>query len=286
MRSHAPTTQPANALQDAWIDGYNLIAPLASGSTSTVYRARGLDGRQVAVKLLDPGLANREAVVRNLLAELEVSARAEHPGIVEIHSASKTAHGVPYLVMECLEGEIPNASMAWADLIVIASQVAAAAAAIHAGGFVHCDLKPGNVLVLRDRQDGQPRAKLIDYGAARPTSAAASELISGTPYYMAPEQWAGAPTPKSDVYALGCMLYELWTGRPVFTGSLMQLELAHRHLPPTRPSVRAPGIDAALEGLILAALAKDPAQRPTMAEMAAELAEIAACETVPSRLAA
>lgn len=275
-RSHAVTSPPATEPTDAWIDAYHLVAPVASGGTSAVYLAEAPNGERVALKLLDPGFAQDEAVVRSFLAELEVSSCGNHPGLIDIHFASRTCNGVPYLVMEYLDGETLQALIERVDLppgalLSSVAQVASAAAALHHAGFIHCDLKPSNVFVLFETIDGWPRVKLIDYGVARRTTESASELISGTPSCMAPEQWRGAPTPKSDVYALGCMLYELVTGSPLFSGTLTQLAIAHCEAMPPRPSARTPNVDPTLERLIVRALAKDPALRPTMAEMANEL---------------
>ncbi|HEU4610435.1 MAG TPA: serine/threonine-protein kinase, partial [Kofleriaceae bacterium] len=157
------------------------------------------------------------------------------------------------------------------------AQVASALAALHAAGVVHCDVKPENVFVLQDGREAYPRVKVIDFGVSRMVDEPPPEeaSIAGTPAYMAPEQWRGRPAPASDVYALGCMLYELATGETPFDGSLPQLMLAHLEQRPARPTWLRAGVPIELERVILRALAKDPALRPTMRELADELGDLA-----------
>jgi serine/threonine protein kinase len=183
--------------------------------------------------------------------------------------------------MEYLHGETLAAIADELPLAVklgVAAQIASAIAALHGAGIVHCDVKPENVLVLeRGRWSGWPRIKVIDFGVSRAIDEPPSEdaAVAGTPVYMAPEQWRGRPVPASDVYALGCVLFELVTGAPPFEGALAQLMVAHAEQRPGRPSWLAPNVSVGLERLILRALAKDPATRPTMSELAARLDELA-----------
>ena len=268
---------------------YEVLAPLASGGMGGVFLARhvGNDDR-VALKVLDPMFADHPEIVARLYAELRVSARASHPGLVAIRAAERTSDDVPFLVMEYLDGDT-LATIA-ADLplptkLGIAAQIASALAALHGAGVIHCDVKPENVLVLgRGRWSGWPQIKVIDFGVSRsvdePFNPDAS--VAGTPAYMAPEQWRGRPVPASDVYAFGCMLFELITGGVPFEGSLAHLLRAHADQRPGRPSWLADGVPIDLERLILCALAKDPTVRPTMTELAARLDELAERE-LPGR---
>ena len=124
--------------------------------------------------------------------------------------------------------------------------------------------------------NGWPRIKVIDYGVSQRESAQDSSTIAGTPSCMPPEQWRGEPVAKSDVYSLGCVLYWMVTGAPPFTGPLPQLMIvAHQRAAGSRPSTIR-DLPAELERIIMRALAKDPAMRPTMKDMARDLAAFAA----------
>jgi len=238
-------------------------------------------GARVALKVLDPQFANHAQIVDRLYGEHAIASRIRHPGVLDIRAAKRTADNVPYLVMEYLDGESLNTiaereTLPTERIISIAAQVAAAVAALHDAGVVHCDIKPDNIFILANSD----RVKVIDFGVSRFTSEPPSDdgAIAGTPWCMAPEQWDGAPVPASDVYALGCTMFELVTGNQPFSGSLPELMLAHLEQRPARPSwMRA--IPMELERLILRSLAKDPAQRPTMHELAYELSRLLATQS-------
>jgi serine/threonine protein kinase len=296
---HAP-----RRIDEAGVDGYSVLAEIARGGTSTVYLGEHrASGERVAIKALHPELVDHSDMVERLLAEHRIASRVHHPGLLEIRCADETSHGIPYLVMEYLDGESlgalvdrPSATLRIAarsgsagpcdrkplplgSVVAIAAQVAGAVAALHAAGIVHCDLKPDNVFVLYELgAGGWPWIKVIDFGVARLRDEPPLDdgTIIGTPAFMAPEQWGGAPIAASDVYALGCMLYELVTREPLFSGALPQLMRAHCKRIPERPGAGCPELDPALDRLIMRMLAKDPALRPTMAEVDAELALLAA----------
>ncbi len=269
------------------LETYRVVSELAHGGMSTVYLGEDqVTGERVAIKALDAYYVGQSDMVMRLLGEQDLASRAHHPALLEIRAAGQTRDGLPYLVMEFLDGESLGAlaerrSLSLTAILAITAQIASAAAALHAAGVVHCDLKPENVLVLEEPgPGGWPRIKVIDYGVARLTDepAATDGSVVGTPAFMPPEQWHGAPTPRSDVYALGCLLYELITGAPVFGGSLPQLMIGHCERLPERPSFRCLGrfeLDPALDKLIVRMLAKDPAMRPTMADAASELLAMA-----------
>jgi eukaryotic-like serine/threonine-protein kinase len=276
---------------------YEVVAPLASGGMGGVYLATHVTtGDYVALKVLDPQFANNGDVVARLYSERAISARATHPGLVAIHATGRSPDGTPYLVMEYLEGRelahvIGSDTLTVDDIIGFGAQIAAALAALHAAGIVHCDVKPENIFVLAEKAWGMPQVKVIDFGVSRVVDEPLPEdsAIAGTPAYMSPEQWRGKPQTASDVYSLGCVLYELLTGEPPFDGSLPEIMVAHLEKRPARPSWLRAGVPIELERLVLRALAKAPAMRPTMEELATELGdlvELLQCsQTMPMALA-
>lgn len=260
---------------------YDVAIPLARGGMGGVYLATSSEtGGRVALKVLDPQFASYPEVVDRLFAEQDLACRTSHPGLLEIRDSRRTEDGVPYLVMEYLEGESLGAladreELELGTIVAITAQVAAALAALHAVGVIHCDVKHDNVYVLDETIGVWPRVKVIDFGVSRLADdpPLPDATIAGTPWCMAPEQWKGAPTTASDVYALGCLLYDLTTGTQPFDGSLPELMMAHMEQRPARPSwLRA--MPMQLERIILRALAKDATARPSMAELATELADL------------
>jgi eukaryotic-like serine/threonine-protein kinase len=261
---------------------YEVLSPVARGGMATVYlAAHKVTGERVALKVLHEHLGKNADLTSRLFAEHRYASMVSHPGLLQVRDARTSSDGLPYLVMEHLTGttlgdivELRRVSLA--EIIVISAQVASALAALHAAGVMHCDVKDDNVFVLEDRVGGWPRIKVIDFGVSRRIEEQSEDTaIAGTPWCMAPEQWQGRPQPASDVYALGCMLYNLITGVEPFDGSLPELMTAHLERRPVRPTRLAP-ISVTLERLILRALAKQASSRPTMADLARELTALAA----------
>lgn len=253
-----------------------LGALLGQGGFAAVFRAHDpFLERDVAVKVLDPSLAVDAAREEQFLHEARTIAAAEHPHIVPLYSANSTG-GLLYLVMRLLPGQsladrIAAGKLPAAEAARVALECARALAAAHAVGVVHRDIKPGNILL-----DANGNATVADFGIALVTSRPARELLgstAGTPLYMSPEQSLGEPVDgRSDVYALGVVLYEMLTGTCPFPGrNATEVIAQHIAAPVPKLSEREPQMPVALVRLVDRMLAKDPAGRPTAAELVNEL---------------
>ena len=266
----APVVSDAAASLRAALAGlYDLEGELGAGGMAVVYAARDLRHRRaVAIKVLRPELAAALGTQR-FLREIETSASLRHPGIVPLFD-SGDADGLLYYVMPLVEGETLRARLERdgrlpvEDALRIASQVADALAYAHDRGIVHRDVKPENILL----EDG--RAVVTDFGIARcldgvgASGFATTGLAMGTPAYMSPEQVAGetALDGRADLYGLACVLYEMLTGRPPFTGgSMARLAVQHLAETPTPVNVLRPAVPAGVAAAIGRALAKAPEDR-------------------------
>lgn len=250
---------------------YQLLSLLGSGGMGFVYRAEQLGlRRSVAVKLLRP-----ERLTRTNLdlfrTEALAASRINHPNAVAIYDFGVTDDGTPYLVMEHLRGEtlaaiVESTALATDRIIAIAAQVLSALHEAHACSVIHCDLTSDNVIVERLR-DGDDFAKVIDFGLASAVDRSGNSPVAGTPEYMAPEQIRGGlVTPAVDIYAMGALLYEMIVGRTPFAGATIPVVLeGHLYATPSSPADIIPTCPKPLADLVLAALAKDPAQRPPSA---------------------
>jgi serine/threonine protein kinase len=266
------------------------------GAMGTVYRAyqRNMD-RVVAVKILRRELLKEPEVVRRFLREARAAARLTHPNIVTVHLVGETDDGVPFLVMEHVDGvaleQICEAQGAQPvpRILSLCKQIAGALAEAHDHGIIHRDLKPANILIT-DRSRVPDLVKVLDFGIAKIIHAAADQtqsgltrdgVIFGTPHYIAPEQATGGEIDhRVDLYSLGVIMFRLATGRLPFEGTAgMQVVLKHLRDQPPKPRTIDPSIPPALEALILACLSKDPSLRPKDAEsLGAALDRIASGE--------
>jgi serine/threonine protein kinase len=259
-------------------DRYTLVSPLGRGGMGQVWEARDtrLD-RKVAVKLLTAGAfaASPDSAldVRRFTREAAVTAGLTHPSMPAIFDAG-TYDGGLYLVMELVDGctigdlvaEQGPLPVAWAA--AIAGQVAAVLAIAHQRGILHRDIKPQNVMLTRDGT-----AKILDFGVAGIISQriTSTGVTVGTPGYIAPEQLHNLPaTPQSDLYALGCLLYEMLAGEPVFTAT-SPAGLIRMHLEQVPPPLRRRDVPPQLESLLWQLLDKYPARRPADACQAYDL---------------
>ena len=255
---------------------YRLDSEIGRGGMGVVYRAMDLElMRHVAVKVLSEA-ASTEARQR-LIREARAAAALNHPHIISVYDVGE-AGGTPFFVMELVQG--PSLAKAppveLSHIIEIASQICTALDHAHSNNIVHRDLKPDNVL-LSEPYD-TPRIKLADLGLALPgygTRISRAGLIVGTASYMAPEQALGQQVDgRTDLYALGVLLYELTTGRlPFADNDPLAVVSQHVHAPVVPPRVLRPDLPRKLESLILKLLEKNPADRfATARETAAALA--------------
>lgn len=245
-------------------------------------------GQQVALKVLLPEYARNRDLTERLFREARALGRLRHTGIVEVLDYGEVSDGTAYLAMEHLHGHTLSdwhgqrpGPLPTPLVLGISEQIASALATAHEKGVIHRDVKPGNVMMIEDREMAAiPRVKLLDFGIAklaqdtRGKSKTATDLVIGTPYYMSPEQCQGAGyvDAKSDVYSLGVMLFELLSGQLPFDGEGSGQVLG-MHIFKDAPHLRelAPQVPVGLADLVDTLLAKEKAQRPTMKELAAEL---------------
>ncbi|WP_257980901.1 serine/threonine-protein kinase [Streptomyces sp. CB02959] len=257
-------------------DRYRLVRQLGEGGMGQVWEAQDETlGRHVAVKvisLLAGGGSRGDEARARFLREARITAQLQHPNIVTIHDLGETGAGierVPFLVMELVRGEGLDAMLrrgvvTLADAARWGALVADALAVAHAAGIMHRDIKPSNILITPSGT-----VKVLDFGIARAADpyATADRLtqtgfIVGTPPYMAPEQARGFPEPRSDLYALGCLLFELITGQlPFQAPDTVGYLTAHLTQEPPTPSSVSTGVPSAWDDLVLRLLEKDPDQR-------------------------
>jgi serine/threonine-protein kinase len=265
------------------VGSYRIIGKIGEGGMGAVFVAEHtLIGRQAAIKVLQREMSHRQDLVTRFFNEARAATAVKHPGIVEIYDFGYHTDGSAYIVMEYLEGETLAARLRRtgplpaARAAALGRQVAGALGAAHTRGIIHRDLKPDNIFIVRDPDiaDGE-RTKILDFGIAKlaagdqaRSSKTRTGEVMGTPAYMSPEQSKGAGhvDARTDLYALGCILFEMVCGRPPFVaeggGEVMA---QHIYAPVPAPSSIAP-VTPQLEQFLLRALAKDPAQRFQSAE--------------------
>ena len=252
---------------------YEIGGVLGRGGMAEVHRGRDLRlGREVAVKVLRQDLARDPSFQVRFRREAQAAASLNHPAIVAVYDTGEdrgATGATPYIVMEYVEGDTlrdvlrregplpPERAMA------LAADICGALDFSHRNGIVHRDVKPGNVMITP-----QGTVKVMDFGIARAVSDSAATMTStaaviGTAQYLSPEQARGEGVDaRSDVYSMGCMLYELVTGAPPFTGD-SPVSVAYQHVreDPKLPSSINPGIPAELDAILLKAMSKNPANR-------------------------
>ena len=269
-------TRPTGRFEpgEIFAERYRIVALIGRGGMGEVYRAEDLElGEPVALKLLTLTGPEHLEMLRN---EVRLARQVTHPNVARVFDVGQTRRGgrseeERFLTMEWVDGEDLSAvrrrigRLPPDKVSQIGHQLCAGLAAAHGRGVLHRDLKPGNILL-----DARGQARITDFGiatAAVSDGVALGPSLVGTPAYMAPEVLLGRPASvRSDIYALGLVLYELVTGRPAFRADTPeQYARLHARVMPEPPSRHAEGLDPRLEDAILRCLEKDPAQRPSSA---------------------
>lgn len=248
---------------------YSLESMVGRGGMAEVYKSRHPDlDREVAIKILHPYLTDTTDFVERFRREARAAAALRHPNIIQIFDFDVTEDGLYYMVMEFINGQSfadylqqRSGPLPQAKALDLYQQICSALQVAHEQGIIHRDIKPANIML-----DHQERPYIGDFGIAQivgDTRLTQSGMTSGTPQYMSPEQVTGdAVSPATDIYAMGIMLYRLMTGRlPFEGGNPATVMMNHVTEPPERPTVFVPDLSAAIESVILKAIAKEPAER-------------------------
>src|SRR3989441_739172 len=252
---------------------YRIVSLLGRRGMGEVYRADDLKlGQPVALKFLPPSLERDPGLVERLLREVRTARQVAHPNVCRVWDVGEH-DGAHFLSMEYVDGEALAlllkriGRLPREKALDVARQICAGLAAAHDQGVIHRDLKPANVMI-----DGRGRVRIADFGlAGLAEEIRGLEIRAGTPGYMAPEQLDGREvTVRSDVYVLGLVLYELFTGRRAFqAGTIAELRRLQVESMPTAPSRFVDGLDPVIERAILRCLARDPDERPASARAVA-----------------
>lgn len=258
---------------------YKILEKIGMGGMGAVFKAQDLDfdvERSVAIKVLPAHLAADEKLVKRFREEINILARLEHPNIVPIYTIGEEGE-IVYYVMKYLRGDTlkgrirHRGTLSPEQVTVIMIQISRAVDYIHRAGAIHRDIKSVNIML-----DEQDNATLMDFGIAKIAGGAnltADGEVLGTAPYMAPEQWEGLNDPRSDIYALGILMYEMLAGAPPFAGdSISEIMVAHLRKPPTPLRSVRPQVPEALAQVVHCCLAKNPDDRyATAADLCAAL---------------
>ncbi|HEY4176574.1 MAG TPA: serine/threonine-protein kinase [Kofleriaceae bacterium] len=259
------------------IGQYRIVRTLGSGGMGVVYAAEHtLLGRPAAIKVLLPDFSQKPEIVTRFFNEAKAATAIRHPGIIEIYDFGWSGDGSAFIVMELLTGEplttrLKAARIPWQRALQLGRQIAGALSAAHDKGIVHRDLKPDNVFIVRDPEvPGGERIKLLDFGIAKlagdvnsVSNVTRTGSVIGTPTYMSPEGCRGVVIDsRADIYSLGCVLYELMTGRPPFVGEGSgDVLAAHIHIAPPSLAEHGAQVPPNVEALMRMMLAKTPSNR-------------------------
>ena len=299
---HDPETTDPNAKQPGpddeddlpagtMVGEYRIEERIGKGGMGVVFTAvHPVIGKRVAIKVLRADVCNDRFAVERFIDEARIVNQIEHPNIVDIFAFGELPDGRNYFVMEWLRGESlrtrsERERIPITQVCDILSPLARALLAAHEIGIVHRDLKPDNVFLV-DVRGEQTLVKLLDFGVAKlgETDARAKQRVEhtatgsivGTPQYLSPEQAKGHQVDyRADIYALGAIAFELITNRPPFVAdNVMEMVAKHLMEPVAPPSTLVPTIPAELDQLVVATLAKDPAERPSLEDILAVLERV------------
>jgi serine/threonine protein kinase/tetratricopeptide (TPR) repeat protein len=275
-------------------DRYEILETIGQGGMGTVYRVKDkVLGKEFAIKVLRDDFATDETAIKRFEQEADAASELTHPNMLATYGRGCTATGSHYIVMDLLEGESLSqllkreTKLEAAQVINISTQICDALAHAHMKGLIHRDLKPSNIM-LTDRDHGLNTVKVLDFGIAKlmPTSNRETQNLTetgdlfGSPSYMSPEQCLGfAVDARSDIYSLGCMMYEMFSGQPPFAGK-NPVQTVVKHLneqpPPLKRMLPSSRISARLESVIMRCLEKDASHRyQSMDQLKADLQLVA-----------
>ena len=304
--------QTAEALHDLMLgtldQRYDVQDQIGQGGMAIVYRSfdRKLR-REVAIKVLRPELTASKEVVQAFHREAAATSKLSPPNIVSIHDFGELDDGRLFMVIEMLRGQSlttileaqreAGTLMPWRRIVNIGVQVCAALTAAHACGITHHDITPGNIFCLEGEGIREDHVKVLDFGIAKLAestqpltlaniTAKNDEQVTGTPYYIAPEVLLAQPTDhRVDIYGLGVVMYELSTGRRPFSQQnlfALLYNVAYASLVPPSIANHAADLSEAAEGVILAAMARDPAARPATASLLGQALEASLQASLPA----
>ncbi|MFQ5549704.1 MAG: protein kinase [Gemmatimonadales bacterium] len=280
VRPDKPATDPAGTLAQQTLDGrYEIMGKIGEGGMAFVYEAKELNsGKSVAVKVISPNLAKDDTTIERLRREAGLAMRLEHPNVCQILRLGETEDGLIYVVMPYLKGELLSdyeyrvGPMALEKSVTFIVQICAGLNHAHLLNIVHRDLKPENVMIVRSDggTEDDEYAIVMDFGLAKENRTdpgvqklTATGIILGTPEFMSPEQIRGQTLDgRSDVYAVGIMAFEMFTGKLPFEGrnaqEMMIARLRGKPIPLTQYRSDLP---AGVETVLLKSMATDPADR-------------------------
>jgi eukaryotic-like serine/threonine-protein kinase len=262
---------------------FEIVAPLGIGGMGRVYKAVQQPlGREVALKVLNPRYDGMKdpGFERRFFLEASMTSKLKHPNTITVHDYGRTDDGIYFLAMELLEGETlqkvlaDNGRLPWARAIYIAGQIARSLREAHKLGMVHRDLKPANVMLMTEGTGGDT-VKVLDFGLVKSftpekpkddevdrTGLTQAGVLLGSPLYMAPEQARGEADPRTDIYALGVLMFQTMAGRPPFV-SKESIDVIVKHIREKPPELRslAPEVTLEVNALVMKCLEKEPSAR-------------------------